>query len=274
MQTRGYDGVDVNWEGLSSADPVDQAQFPAFIQELRQALDQISPRPLLTMPPTTGSDAAVTLVAQVAEAFDQINLQTYVMSGPYPGWVTWFNSPLFNGGFTFPSSGGPVPSADDEVSRFQSAGIPLARMAIGAQLDAAVWSGGSGTDTEGVSAPRQTWTYGDLEDPGAPSVSYLRVADALTSLHRGRGLRAPLRRGGPRPLAGARPGRQRRRPVRQPGGRPLHPGEGGLRPAEGAGRHLRDLELSGDFFPTGSATPVTRSRPRFVEPPGRRPGPS
>ena len=119
MQTRGYDGIDINWEELTLGDG---PQFTAFVTELRAALDAIVPRPLLTVVPTSGSDAAVSLVAAVQQHFDQINIQTYVMSGPYPGWVTWFNSPIFNGGFTFPSTGGPVPSADAEVDRFIAGG--------------------------------------------------------------------------------------------------------------------------------------------------------
>jgi chitinase len=141
MQARGYDGIDINWEELALGDG---PQFTAFITELRAALDAIVPRPLLTVVPTAGSDAAVSLVAAVRQHFDQINIQTYVMSGPYPGWVTWFNSPIFNGGFTFPSTGGPVPSADNEVNRFTAASIPVGTLAIGIQFDGAVWDGGAG----------------------------------------------------------------------------------------------------------------------------------
>jgi hypothetical protein len=172
MQARGYDGIDVNWEGLT---PADFAQFTAFITELRAALDAITPRPLLTFVPTTGSDDPVPLVAAVRQHLDQINLQTYVMSGPYPGWVTWFNSPIFSGGFTFPSTGGPVPSADAEVDRFAAAGIPVGDLAIGIQFDGAVWAGGTGTTTEGVSQPRQTWS--EIDPP--PSVEYQRSADII-----------------------------------------------------------------------------------------------
>jgi len=35
---------------------------------------------------------------------------TYDLSGPYGGWVTWFNSPIYDGGYRFPSTGGLVPS--------------------------------------------------------------------------------------------------------------------------------------------------------------------
>ncbi len=156
MKARGYDGVDINWEEIRV---VDDAQFVALIVELRQALDAVSPRPLLTMPPTTGFDGRPELIAQVHQHLDQINLQTYVMSGAYAGWVTWPNSPLSNGGAEFPSvPGQKLPSVEVEVDRFANAGIPLNRMAIGVQLDAFVWKGGSGTDTGGVTRPRQEWT--------------------------------------------------------------------------------------------------------------------
>lgn len=156
MQARGYDGVDINWEEIGVAD---DAQFIALIQELRVALDGINPRPLLTMPPTTGADARPELVAKVAQQLDQINLQTYVMSGPYPGWVTWHNSPLFNGGFDFPSAPGEkLPSIEEEIAIWEKAGIPLNRMGLGIQFAGFVWSGGSGTDTGGATKPRQSWT--------------------------------------------------------------------------------------------------------------------
>lgn len=171
MQTRGYDGIDINWEELTLGDG---PQFSAFITDLRAALDLIVPRPLLTVVPTAGSPAAVSLVAAVQQHFDQINIQTYVMSGPYQGWVTWFNSPIFNGGFTFPSTGGPVPSADAEVDRFTAGGIPVGNLAIGIQFDGAVWAGGAGTPTGGVSEPRQEWN-----EPTPPSMTFMRSADII-----------------------------------------------------------------------------------------------
>jgi chitinase len=173
MQTRGYDGIDINWEELT---PGDGPQFTAFITELRAKLDNLVPGALLTVVPTSGSDVPVSLVAAVQQHFDQINIQTYVMSGPYPGWVTWFNSPIFNGGFVFPSTSGPVPSADDEVDRFTAGGIPVGNLAIGIQFDGAVWEGGAGTTTGGVSQPRQTWN-----DLTPPSMTFMRAADIIAN---------------------------------------------------------------------------------------------
>ncbi|HEX5051413.1 MAG TPA: glycoside hydrolase family 18 protein [Planctomycetota bacterium] len=175
MQSRGYDGVDINWEEIT---PADDTAFVAFFAELRSALDAIAPRPLLTMPPTTGSSARPDLVAQIASALDQINLQTYVMSGPYPGWVTWFNSPIANGGAEFPSVPGErLPSIEDEVQRFTDAGIAPAKLAIGIQFDGFVWAGGSGTDTGGATRPRQGW----VTPPVLSTMPYAEIVTTLTA---------------------------------------------------------------------------------------------
>ena len=192
MQARGYDGVDINWEVIRN---IDTPQFTAFIQELRAALNQILPRPLLTLPPDSGTDFVPALVASVQQHLDQINIQTYVMSGAYPGWVTWFNSPIQNGGFTFPSTPTEkVPSIDDLVNRFTAAGVAPSKLAIGIQFDGFVWAGGSGTDTGGVTKPRQSWDRSaskpDGSDIGAPQVTTVRYADLVTTLTPAQGYQA------------------------------------------------------------------------------------
>lgn len=173
MQQRGYDGIDINWEGM---DPADEGRFVTFIQQLRAALDTITPRPLLTWVPGTGYLPPIAVTAATQNYFDQINLQTYVMSGPYPGWVTWFNSPLYNGGAVFPSTGGPLPAADVEVDRYVAAGIPVGKLGLGIQFDGFVWKGGAGTPTGGVAAPRQDFA----DDQPAPALDVFRYADVLT----------------------------------------------------------------------------------------------
>jgi chitinase len=182
MRSRNYDGVDINWEDLRAKDT---ANFTALFRQLRKALNRISPRPLLTMPPAVflGDDVTPGLVAGIQQWLDQVNIQTYVMSGPYDGWVTWFNSPLHDGGFTFPSTGGPVPSIDMLVDSFVNAGVPRSKIAIGIQFDAAVWAGGSGTDTGGVTKPRQSWVT-------APTVDFMRYADIVTNFTPAQGFQA------------------------------------------------------------------------------------
>jgi len=154
MSARGYDGIDIDWEPL---DPSDANQYTNFVNGLRIALNAINPRPLLTAaiasPPTPP-----TLIAAVQAQFDQINLMTYDLSGPYPGWVTWFNAPIYDGGYTFPSTGGLVPSADGMVNSVTNAGVPPGKLGIGIAFYGWIWSGGTGTSTAGAALPRQSWT--------------------------------------------------------------------------------------------------------------------
>ncbi len=153
MSTRGYDGIDIDWEPL---DPSDANQYTNFVNGLSSALNAINPRPLLTAaiasPPTPAS-----LMASLQGQFDQINLMTYDLSGPYPGWVTWFNSPIYDGGFRFPSAGGLVPSADGMVQSVTSPGVAPGRLGIGIAFYGWVWSGGTGTTNGGVAFPLESW---------------------------------------------------------------------------------------------------------------------
>jgi chitinase len=153
MSSRGYDGIDVDWEPL---DPGDARQFTNFINGLRGTLNNVALGRLLTAaiaaPPTPAS-----LIASVHGKFDQINLMTYDLSGPYPGWVTWFNAPIFDGGYRFPSTGGLVPSADGMVNSLAAAGVPRGKLGIGIAFYGWIWSGGGGTSTGGAALPRQAW---------------------------------------------------------------------------------------------------------------------
>ncbi|MDE3059248.1 MAG: T9SS type A sorting domain-containing protein, partial [Bacteroidota bacterium] len=162
IKHRGYDGIDIDWEPLAQSDA---AQFQALASALRTALDLITPRPLLTT--ATGSGAS-SIILPVADKFDQINLMTYDMSGAWPGWVTWFNAPIYNGGFRFPSTGGLVPCADDAVNEFIAAGIPKNKLSIGIDFYGYVWNGGSGTSTGGAALPQQTWTSAPWVSPNVP----------------------------------------------------------------------------------------------------------
>lgn len=184
MQLYGFDGVDINWEQITTAD---DANFTAFITGLRAKLNTITPRPLLTMPPETEPDGGrPDLLAPIYQDFDQLNMQTYVMSGPYCGWETWYNSPLNNGGATFatvPSE--QLPSIINALADYTVLGIPKGKLGMGIQLDAAVWQGGSGTSTYGVTKPKQTWTYSAAcvtEDSGAPSWTTMPYRQMVATL--------------------------------------------------------------------------------------------
>ena len=139
--SNGYDGIDIDWEPVTSP-----SQFAVFIPKLRAALNAAKPGLLLTIAVVPDDESVVS----VASSFDQINIMTYDLSGAWSGWVTWHNSPVYDGGYRFASTGQLLPSANGFVDAYVAAGIPKAKLGIGADFYGYVW--------KGVSQPRQGWT--------------------------------------------------------------------------------------------------------------------
>jgi chitinase len=179
MATRGYDGVDIDWEPLPASDA---QQYTNLVNGLWSALSGFPEHKLLTVaagayppygdPPT----AEYAMFAALQNQLDQINIMTYDLSGPYEGWVTWFNSPIYDGGYRFPSTGGLVPSVDGAVSNFITNGVAPNKLGIGVAFYGYVWTGGSGTSTGGVTQPRQSWT-------NAPTVSTPDYSTIMTGYY-------------------------------------------------------------------------------------------
>ena len=159
MRYNGYDGIDVDMEDIPDRDVGDYAQF---IRALRAKLDEFTPRPLLTAAVLWQPD----LFARLSGEFDQINLMTYNLSGPYPGWVVWHSGPLYNGGHRFPNGSANLPSADGLAEAFIAAGVPRSKLGVGLSFHGYVWSGGE------VSRPRQGWRTA----PAMKSVPYYALA--------------------------------------------------------------------------------------------------
>ena len=170
VSSRGYDGVDLDWEPL---DAPDVGSYSNLVNDLRAALDAISPRLLLTA--AVGSQPA--LFASLQSRFDQINLMTYSFSGPYSGWVTWFNSPIYDGGYRFPSTGQLVPSTDGVVSNFLAHSVAANKLGIGISFYGCAWSGGNGTTTGGATLPRQSWST-------APTVTDVAYSAIMSNYYR------------------------------------------------------------------------------------------
>jgi len=161
MSTNSYDGIDIDWEPLPSSD---FNQFTNLIIALRSALNSSAMPKLLTVaaapyaPYPDFSNTQFLMYAAIQNQLDQINLMTYDLSGPYSGWVTWFNSPIYDGGATFPSNSRHLPSIDVPVNSFLSNGVAAARLGVGTPFYGFVWRGGAGTPSGGVTLPRQSWT--------------------------------------------------------------------------------------------------------------------
>jgi GH18 family chitinase len=161
MSTNSYDGIDIDWEPLPSSD---FNQFTNLVISLRSALRPFPQAKLLTIaaapyPPYPDfSDAQYVMYESIQNLLDQINLMTYDLSGPYAGWVTWFNSPIYDGGASFPNGSRKLPSIDVPVNSFLSNGVAPSKLGLGTPYYGMVWRGGAGTPSGGVTQPRQSWT--------------------------------------------------------------------------------------------------------------------
>ena len=165
MSGNGYDGVDLDWEPFNSADA---AQYTNLVNGLRAALNGFGTHKLLAVAAPAYAEygdsptAEFTMLASVQGQFDQINIMTYDLSGPYEGWVTWFNSPIYDGGYTFPSDASElVPSINGAVSNFVNNGVAPGKLGVGLPFYGYVWTGGPG-----MTQPRQCWPTNDV--PTAP----------------------------------------------------------------------------------------------------------
>ena len=180
MATRGYDGVDIDWEPLPATDA---QQFTNLVMGLRSALDGFSEHKLLTAAvaayppygdPPTGQ---YLMFAALQNQFDQLNVMTYDMSGPYDGWVTWFNSPLFDGGSRFPSTGALLPSLGGAVASYTNNGVAPAKLSIGIAFYGYLWTGGHGNPNASITQPRQAWTT------PVPTATAIRYSTILASYY-------------------------------------------------------------------------------------------
>jgi len=174
MSTNAYDGIDLDWEPLPSSD---FEQYTNLLLALRSALNSFSSAKLLTVaaasyppyPDTTSAEFV--MYASIQNQLDQINLMTYDLSGPYEGWVTWFNSPIYDGGATFPGTSRKLPSIDAVVKEFLTNGVAASKLGIGTPFYGFVWKGGTGTSSEGVTLPRQSW----ITPPATTAVPFASI---------------------------------------------------------------------------------------------------
>jgi chitinase len=175
MSTNNYDGIDLDWEPFDSSDT---EQYTNLVNGLRAALNRFSTHKLLTVAapayPEYGDSptAEFTMLASVQAQFDQINIMTYDLSGPYDGWVTWYNSPIYDGGYTFPSAPTElVPSINSAVSNFVGNGVQPGKLGIGVPFYGYIWTGGPG-----VTQPRQSWPSTNV--PTVTTPTYAQVMNS------------------------------------------------------------------------------------------------
>ena len=134
VQSRGYDGLDIDMEPLEASDA---PGYTVFVRQLRAQMTAANPKLLLT----AATAAQPELFAHLSSQFDQINLMTYDLAGPWTGFKTWHNSALYGNGQTLMNPGQPFPSASGMVQKFIAAGVPRRKLGIGAAFYGTVWTG-------------------------------------------------------------------------------------------------------------------------------------
>ena len=141
MDDTGADGLDLDWEPLTSGD---YAAFSALAQALRTA----RPGLVLTVPvgwvnsnfqtPATADP----FFGTIAPLFDRIDIMSYDMEWPADGWKSWYTSALHDESATTPSS------IDSSVAFYLASGVPRGKLGIGIGFYGVCW--------HGVTAARQT----------------------------------------------------------------------------------------------------------------------
>ena len=134
VTSRGYDGLDIDMEPLATSDA---PGYTVFIRDLKAQMTAANPKLLLT----AATAAQPEMFARLSPQFDQINLMTYDLAGPWTGFKTWHNSALYGDGATLMNPGQPFPSASGMVERFIAAGVPRRKLGIGAAFYGTVWTG-------------------------------------------------------------------------------------------------------------------------------------
>ena len=137
MDAYGYDGIDIDWEPIASAD------F-ANVQALASALRSARPNIILTLAVGwvgSTSGAADAFYGQISATVDRINMMNYGMSGAWSGWQSWHSSALSGESSATPSS------VASSVKAYLAAGVPAAKLGVGAGFYGMCWRGS-------VTAPR------------------------------------------------------------------------------------------------------------------------
>jgi len=171
LRAYALDGLDVDWEYPGQPGPgikhraEDRRNFTLLLAALRREFDAASQaggrngdeRYLLTIASAGGAYFAHTEMGVLHKYLDWVNIMTYDMYGGYTP-MTGHHT-----GLKGPAGDDSVPSTDAMVTEHLAAGIPAAKLVIGAAFFGKAWNGVR-TENGGVRQPYETY---DTEYPFA-----------------------------------------------------------------------------------------------------------
>lgn len=189
MTEYGFDGIDLDMEPIRNADV---ENYKAFVEQLHKELENLNvdedyneEKPIVEEPLLIAAvNGQPEMFAELQEYFDQINIMTYDYSGPWEGWVTWHNSPIYNGGHTFYSTGEEIPSLEKSIDIWKDTGVDKEILGAGVDFYGYEWSGGrlydedtSGYLDKGISEPLQRWHKDHPPERTWSEIPYSEIAD-------------------------------------------------------------------------------------------------
>ena len=121
LREAGYDGIDIDWE------PLEVADRPMAVQ-IAQRLREASPDALLTIPIgciNINLSEDLSGFADLAAAYDQLNIMSYGQAGAWPGWNSWHSSALYQENSATPLA------IDPTVNLYVQAGVPVSKLGLG-----------------------------------------------------------------------------------------------------------------------------------------------
>jgi chitinase len=149
LRDYGLDGLDVDWEYPGQPGPgivhrpEDRENFTRLLAALRREIDALdeargrrgTDRSVLTIASAGGAYFAHTEMPELHRSLDWVNIMTYDLYGGYTP-TTGHHTALYG-----PAGDRSVPSTDAMVAEHLAAGIPAAKLVIGAAFFGKAWHG-------------------------------------------------------------------------------------------------------------------------------------
>ena len=150
VKTRGYDGVDIDWENN-----LNWTMMSSFIPDLKASLLAVNFNDILTV--AAAPLGVAPQWASLVPDIDIVDCLSYELFW-WGAQTTWHNSALYDGG-ALNAFGTPLYSADRIVNEYIAAGVPASKLAIGAAFYGHKITGVIGTPTGGPTGPRQNFEH-------------------------------------------------------------------------------------------------------------------